>query len=767
MTSERFDMKHIKTLRTLAILGSLLAAGVYTTGCATEEALIKRIHVDPSASLRSLNNCVDYEFEVATLLTNRIIEQTGGYAYDYDHMGGGGAGAPNEGADDAGGGAGTPEYTGTNLQEAGVDEADILKTDGEHVYVQSGNDILILKTNPPEETELVGNLRLTGVNAELLLFEDQLVVISQNHAFNADDLSEGRCGFYVGDGKPEPAPDFDIGDYYCNTPDAVRIERWDVSDVGSPQHIQAIDLEGNFITVRAIDGELYLVHSFSPNIGWNFTSQIIQELELNKALGNRTGEARRSKAETMRQPIMAAVRQALQERPGALRPQHRINDRDAGTLGSCEQTFVPEVSASALSGIQLLQLTGLDLRDEDAAPNTVALLSDGWMTYASPSAIYIAQGSHNWAWRSNTARYETTDIHKFSLGGAQPSYAASGRVNGYVRDRFVMSERDEIFRIATTDRTNHWGIGIAIAGGDDVAVSPPVASEPATADGSGPGSPTGMVETVSSDDTPESDTPAPGNVSDGSAPRQQANNLYTLRQDGRNLVLHGSLEGFGATEQIYGTRYVGDMAYVVTFRQTDPLFSIDLSDQANPTIRGELKIPGFSNFLQSIGDGWLVGIGQEANEQGMIEGFQVQLFDVRDPDAPTRAYQHLVRMSEDGYHWSGSEAEYESRAFTWYPSRNLLSIPVYIQSMNDSFNGLIVFHITPEEGITEVGRIEHSELLQADCDADPSCVYDYHDYYTRMRRSAFIGDYLFALSSAYLSVSTIEDIPTPVYALEL
>ena len=140
--------------------------------------------------------------------------------------------------------------------------------------------------------------------------------------------------------------------------------------------------------------------------------------------------------------------------------------------------------------------------------------------------------------------------------------------------------------------------------------------------------------------------------------------VYVLRQDGRSLDVVGKVGGLGKGERIYSVRFVGATGYVVTFRQTDPLYTVDLRDPAKPTVTGELKITGYSAYLHPAGDGRLLGIGQEATEQGRIQGTQISLFDVRDPAKPNRLAQYHVQ----GAH---SEAEFDPHAFLYWPQTGL------------------------------------------------------------------------------------------------
>ena len=147
-----------------------------------------------------------------------------------------------------------------------------------------------------------------------------------------------------------------------------------------------------------------------------------------------------------------------------------------------------------------------------------------------------------------------------------------------------------------------------------------------------------------------------------------------LNRDGEQLVAVGSIGGLGQGEQIYAVRYVGALAYVVTFRQTDPLFAVDLTDPANPVLAGELHINGYSSYLHPVGDGLLLGIGQEADDSGRVLGLQVALFDVSDPANPTRLQQLVLGQGS-------SNAEYDPHAFLWWEKTGTAVLPVQTYGM--------------------------------------------------------------------------------------
>ena len=177
---------------------------------------------------------------------------------------------------------------------------------------------------------------------------------------------------------------------------------------------------------------------------------------------------------------------------------------------------------------------------------------------------------------------------------------------------------------------------------------------------------------------------------------------------------------------------------------------------------GELHIPGFSSYLHPVGENHLLAVGMDADDEGRIRGVQVQVFDVSDFEAPRLAHKHVIDTGDSS---SWSPALWDHHAFTFHDGR--LSIPIYKHQRNGDdwryFSGLGVFEIDLEEGIKEVGYIDHSDLaLRQQCpyefDNDWACDDFYaYNWHAVMERSIYIEDYLFSLSNVGLKVSLLDD----------
>ncbi|MBA3490257.1 MAG: beta-propeller domain-containing protein [Longispora sp.] len=321
-----------------------------------------------------------------------------------------------------------------------------------------------------------------------------------------------------------------------------------------------------------------------------------------------------------------------------------VNGRVVDGMVDCGDVHRPE----SYTGANMLTVYTVLLETQTpTAGDPVTIIADGETVYGTGGSLYIASDDR-WRemfWRGDGVTRQDarvrTELYKFTFTDqGRPSFAAAGAVPGWLINQYALSEHDGHLRVATTTDRTGWG---------------------------------GETRSASS------------------------SAVYVLRQQGDVLDEVGSVDGLGKGERIYAVRFAGPVGYVVTFRQVDPLYVLDLRAPQRPQVTGELKISGYSAYLHPAGDGRLIGVGQEASESGRVQGTQVTLFDVSDPGTPAAVSRYHIPGA-----WS--EAEFDPHAFLYWPGTKLLVIPLSQQSFAAS--GSAVGLTVADSGIHEVSTVK-------------------------------------------------------------
>lgn len=364
--------------------------------------------------------------------------------------------------------------------------------------------------------------------------------------------------------------------------------------------------------------------------------------------------------------------------------------------------FLPEEGFVDSYNLSYTLIGSIDLNTSGAATPVQTKALAGYMgsIYCSSDNLYTAYG------------WDDTDITRFSIGAGEITPVASCTIEGVVKDQFSMSEYNGYFRVAATKDTYKKTYDYT----DDDIYWWDAFSD-------------------SSDDS--------GYYTYKFISRE--NRVYVLDLDLNEV---GSVKGFGEDENIKSVSFSGDMAYVVTYRQTDPLFSIDLSDPTSPVILDELELPGYSTYMQQWGDGQLLGFGV-ADDNGISNGVKLVMFDNSDPNELRQTGSVEILGSEDETSWISvySEAQWERKALMIAPEKNLIAVPIcrneYNYTSDSSYDRNEYYYVFFSY---ENGEFVQRGTIEPDTDSSD----------TGFNRAIYIGDYVYVVVNNTITAADIE-----------
>ncbi|WP_394616663.1 beta-propeller domain-containing protein [Lentzea sp. JNUCC 0626] len=532
------------------------------------------------------------------------------------------------------------EHSTTNVHEQGVDEPDIVKTDGKRVVSIADGKLRIIDVATKAVT---GTVDLGDRYASQLLVQgDRALVVA-----NSPMTIEKRV---VPSDMPSFAPE--------SGTELILV------DLKALKEVSSLKTDGYYLDARQIGGTARVVVRSQPRLPWVYPNETTNE----------AGSLRRNREILQSEPIQAWL------------PRYELTEngaRSSGTLVDCANVSRP----TAPSATSMLTVLTFDLSGALGTGQPVSIIADGDTVYGTDRSLYVADDHRllpELPSRPPVQRPITTAIHQFDISQAgPPKHVASGDVNGTLLNQYSLSEHEGVLRVATTTGTEIrccWRM--------------------------------------------------PADQANPPAPPPSESFVTTLRRDGNQLTKVGEVGGLGKGERIYSVRFIGKLGYVVTFRQTDPLYTLDLSDPKQPRVTGELKITGFSAYLHPAGDGKLIGVGQEANDQGRTLGTQVSLFDVRNPASPQRLAQYHLPDSN-------SEAQFDPHAFLFWPQDGTLVIPV-------------TAYKTYQEVSSVVLRVDGDQLRDGGKIVEPRTDQNYGG---GQRRTIVIGDQLWSISASGVQVN--------------
>ena len=554
-----------------------------------------------------------------------------------------------------GGGA----YSITNIQVYGVDELDVVKTDGQYIYMVSTaaqsysrvvgegsalNAVYIVEA-AAQSPQVVSKISLGDKTRPDGLFLSQdsnrLLVLATKYVFDTDPD-------YYGKGIARYSSDV----YTC-------INVYDVSNKAQPMLTRNFTVSGSYLNSRMIDDIVYAVVSQPVTM-----------------LGN-----------TVSLPLV-------------YEENHQFN-------ASPNSIYYTDMNDSSCS---FTSIYGLNLADDASALSNMTVLM-GWAStmYMSPQNLYITYPS----WDQTLGSYTT--IYRVAIDNLQLTLKAQGSIPGRVLNQYSMDEYEGNFRVAT----NYYG------------------------------------------------------------PESKVSNIYVLNFE---LTVVGKIEGLAPNEDLYAARFMGDKGYLVTFKVTDPLFVIDLSTPKTPKVLGELKIPGYSDYLHPYDENHLIGLGKDTTESttgdfAWYHGLKLALFDVTNVNKPIQRTSYGI-----GDRGTDSLALLDPHAFLFDKAKNLLVIPVSLALVDNQtpqnflssvpygetvWQGAYVFNLTLDNGFTLQGTVTHLNPTLLDNKGHFLNPYDYYQTQNNwITRALYIGNILYTISNSEIKLTDLTDL-SPIASINL
>lgn len=532
------------------------------------------------------------------------------------------------------------DFSKTNTQVQGVDEADIVKTDGKRIFYLNGDKLEIVDTT---KKKLTISKEITFDESdeayELYLDDDYFVVFVRSNAY------------YDSTALDREVPSSKRG--FVTT-------KVLICDVNSYEVVREIEVEGYEIASRKVGDDIYLVTNKQMHIYNGFDDEEVLPVCKDTSVSN-----------------------------------------DYRTLLATDIKYFNDFKEDGSCSYMIITSFSLDNLESETKINTY--LGAGTEVYCSSDNLYVAKVKSSYTYTpvitdviddaigvsGTSSNVVTTSIHKFALDDGDINYVATGKVNGSLLNQFSMDEYDGNFRITTTT--------------DD-----------------------------------------------------EGNNLFVL-DEGMNEI--GKISNLASGERIYATRFMGDKAYVVTYKTVDPLFVIDLSNSNAPKVLGELKIPGYSSYLHPLGENYLIGFGEDSVEKSYLDwegnmqvgaysnGLKMAIFDISDYSNPKELYS--IKIGNRG---SYSELLYNHKVLLFDENEKIFAFPAYLTSDggyyengtpmygDKMFEGALVYDVSVENGITLRGKIEHEGESES------------------VERIIRIGDKLYTISTGTIKVNDIKEI---------
>ena len=544
------------------------------------------------------------------------------------------------------------DYSKTNIQVEGVDEADIIKTDGDYIYSLSGSKVIVTNVTNPKNPLIEDTLTTSGIPNDLIIYKDKLVVISTSTKRYTDSSNRYSTRYYL------------IKD--------TEVTIYDVSDKTNIKTIKTFKLYEPYFTTRCIDGRLFV---FSQGPLRFRDDKVVRDY----------------KEDNEKKELKLSNIKYIKDNPKNV------------------QTLIAEIDLNKISNIKLDSYL-IDISESYISKNNIYLLGDDYSrSDISFKDLFGFGGVIGFFKKIDDSNYDSNDctsIYKFNIDKKKGvTYKANTKVVGSIINQYSLDEKDDNLRIALE---NYNGTRVEILD--------------------------------------------------------------------KNLNFLGKTDEVAEGENMYSSRFIGDKAYLVTYKNTDPLFVIDLSNVKHPKVMGELHIPGYSTYLHPYDENHLIGIGMDTkevvrrdffgnviSESAIITGMKMSLFDVSDINNPKQLAKTTIGDSR-----TVSAILTNPKALLFSKEKNLLAIPVnhYLSDFNsessDSYSSDISGFITKSKSYVSEGYFVYNiDLngfkLKGVINHDRNLP-NYYNNYSRLLRGVYIDDKLYTVSEENVKVNNLNDL---------
>lgn len=575
-----------------------------------------------------------------------------------------------------GDGDGDADYSKTNVQVDGVDEADIVKTDGEYIYFVRQDTVRILKASPVANMVELSKLSFKDSSFypnEIYVTGNKLIVVGNTWQSEVS-ISESR----------EILP-YEYG--HSRT----KVFVVDVSDRSNPTKLREVSIQGDYSSSRRIGDYVYMVMNKYPGYYGGNPAELDGEVLIPRISDSANGDV-----EASGMPMVGCT--DIHYFPGYSRPNYLIV---AGipidsTFEPVESEVMLGSSENIYSSLDNLYVASTEYNYGFVDPDPLPVIIDSADDTMEEDVVEVVEPEDR----------EKTVVYKFNLDEGKVKFDATGKVPGTILNQFSMDESQGYFRIATT-KGDFW---------DETNLA--------------------------------------------------SNNVYVLDDE---MKIVGQIEDIAPGERIFSTRFIGKRLYMVTFKNIDPLFVIDLADPKNPKILGKLKIPGYSDYLHPYDENHIIGFGKDAVEAkeedggrsnfAWYQGMKMAIFDVSNVEEPKEKFVEII-----GDRGTESDLLWNHKALLFDKERNLLAFPISVAELTDEqknsgedwqygstvFQGAHVYNIDLINGFTLRGEISHYD---DDSVYEKSGEYFYGDAGLNIKRILRIGDYLYTVSDNMIKAS--------------